>query len=220
MCANWREPDHGIWEMRKPEQHQTFSKLMCWVALDRGIRVATMEGWPYDAPRWTQTRDAVRADILAHSWNQEIGAFTMAYGSRDLDASVLLLPLVGFLPADDPRVRSTIEQIDRHLGRGALVYRYRADNGLLGEEGAFLLCSFWMVEALAMVGRVDEAIQRFPELLACAGEHGLLSEEVDPATGTALGNYPQAFSHIGLINSAARLTHALWQRDEQSGATP
>ncbi len=155
-----------------------------------------MEGWPYDAPRWTQTRDAIRADILAHSWNQEIGAFTMAYGSRDLDASVLLLPLVGFLPADDPRVRSTIEQIDRHLGRGALVYRCRADDGLPGEEGAFLLCSFWMVEAVAMVGRVDEAIERFTELLAYAGEHGLLSEEVDPATGTSYWYEPPRFFSI------------------------
>ena len=216
VCANWSEPDHGIWEMRKPEQHHTFSKLMCWVALDRGIRVATMEGWLYDELHWNQTRDAIRAGILAHSWKPESQAFTMTNRTCDLDASVLLLPLVGFLPADDPRVRSTIEQIDQHLGQGALVYRYRMDDGLPGDEGAFLLCSFWMVEALAMLGRVDEAVQRFTELLACAGTQGLLSEEVDPANGTALGNYPQAFSHIGLINSAARLTYVLRQRDGQT----
>ena len=209
VCAHWHEPDHGIWEMRAPEQHHVFSKLMCWVALDRGLLIAEHEGWEHDGPRWAATRDAIHANILAQGWNAQTNAFTMTYAGTELDASLLIMPLVGFLPADDPRVRATIEAIDRRLGHGPLIYRYRVDDGLPGDEGAFLLCSFWMVEALALIGRVDEAVERFKALLVYAGPHGLLSEEINPQTGSALGNYPQAFSHIGLINSAWRLTQAL-----------
>jgi GH15 family glucan-1,4-alpha-glucosidase len=220
VCAHWHEPDAGIWEMRAPHQHHVFSKLMCWVTLDRGLRVAAQEGWEHPDERWAATRDAIRASILEHGWNPERGAFTMTYGGNELDAGVLLMPLVGFLPPDDERVRSTVLAIDQELGHGALVYRYRMDDGLPGDEGAFVLCSFWMVEALAMLGQVDQAMERFNTLLEHAGPHGLLAEEVDPATGTALGNYPQAFSHIGLINSAWRLTHALRDRDGPTPETP
>jgi len=213
VCAHWHEPDHGIWEMRAPEQHHVFSKLMCWVALDRGLLIAEHEGWEHDEPRWAATRDALHANILAQGWNAQINAFTMTYAGTELDASLLIMPLVGFLPASDPRVRATIEAIDRRLGHGPLIYRYRMDDGLPGDEGAFLLCSFWMVEALALIGRVDEAVDRFKALIAYAGPHGLLSEEINPQTGAALGNYPQAFSHIGLINSAWRLTQALRERN-------
>ncbi|NJM06637.1 glycoside hydrolase family 15 protein [Candidatus Gracilibacteria bacterium] len=208
VCAHWHEPDHGIWEVRGAKAHFTFSKLMCWVALDRGILLADAHGWAYDRDRWHAARDTIRADLLAHGWSETAKAFTQRYGSDELDASMLVLPIVGFLPADDPRVASTVERIDAALGAGPLIYRYRSDDGLQGEEGAFLLCSFWMVDALILLGRLDEAEQRFEALLGYASAHGLLSEEADPATGTALGNYPQAFSHIGLINSAVRLARA------------
>ncbi len=213
VCAHWHEPDHGIWEMRMPLKHHTFSKLMCWVTLDRGLKIAAMEGWEHDRERWERTREEIRASILRDGWNEARGAFTMMYGEPHLDASLLVMPMVNFLPPDDPRVIATVNAIDDELGRDALVYRYLMDDGLPGEEGAFLLCSFWMIEALTMLGRLDEAVGRFQKLLSYAGPTGLLSEEVDPASGAALGNYPQAFSHIGLINSAWRLTQALRERE-------
>jgi GH15 family glucan-1,4-alpha-glucosidase len=215
VCAHWDEPDQGIWEMRGPPQQHTFSKLMCWVTVDRGIHIAEHEGWEYDRDRWHSTRDAIRESIECNAWNADIGAFTMAYGSTALDASVLTIPIVGFLPPTDERVRSTVKAIERELSRGALVYRYRAEDGLEGDEGAFLLCSFWLVDALTLIGEIEDARGRFEELIGYASTHGLLSEEVDPATGTALGNYPQAFSHIGLVNSALYLSKALRERDQE-----
>jgi GH15 family glucan-1,4-alpha-glucosidase len=209
VCAHWSEPDQGIWEMRGPPAQHTFSKLMCWLTLDRGVKLAENEGWQDTVDRWSQTRDEIRASILEHGWNEEVGAFTMTYNSSVLDASLLSLPRSGFLPPSDGRVRSTIMRIKNDLARGALVYRYRIDDSLPGDEGAFLLCSFWLVEALAMIGELDEAVERFETLLSYASSHHLLSEEVDPATGTALGNYPQAFSHIGLINCALILSQKL-----------
>lgn len=209
VCDHWQELDQGIWEVRAAAAAFSFSRLMCWVALDRGIRLAEQHGWAYDHQRWTATRAAIHADLLTHAWSDTAGAFTQRYGADDLDASMLVLPIFGFLPSDDPRVRSTIKQIDRALGAGALVYRYHADDGLSAGEGAFVLCSFWMVDALIAIGELDEAQRRFEQLLSYASPHGLLSEEVDPLSGFALGNYPQAFSHIGLINSACRLTAAL-----------
>lgn len=208
VCEHWQEPDHGIWEVRSDKAHFTFSKLMCWLALDRGIMLADSHAWEYDRERWPAVREAIREELLAYGWSETARAFTQRYGSDDLDASMLVLPLVGFLPPDEPRVVSTVERIGAALGAGPLVYRYLGDDGLEGEEGAFLLCSFWMVDALTLIGRVDEAERRFEALLGYASTHGLLAEEADPATGTALGNYPQAFSHIGLINSAVRLTRA------------
>jgi GH15 family glucan-1,4-alpha-glucosidase len=212
--AHWGEPDQGIWEMRGPPAHHTFSKLMCWVTLDRGIRLAENEGWDYDRAGWNQTREEIHDSILRHGWSDAAGAFTISYESQALDASLLVLPLVGFLPPTDPRIRATVEQIKQHLGRDELIYRYRTGDHLPGDEGAFLLCSFWMVDALTMIGEVDEARRRFEKLLGRASAHGLLSEEIDPASGTALGNYPQAFSHIGLINCAINLTKALRHKKE------
>jgi GH15 family glucan-1,4-alpha-glucosidase len=211
VAAHWQTPDQGIWEIRGPAEHHTFSKLMCWITLDRGIRLAEHERWPYDQARWCATRDAIRDAILHNAWNEQLGAFTQTFGGATLDASLLILPLVGLLPPDDPRVRSTIAQIDQQLSRGALVYRYRTGDHLPGDEGAFLICSFWMVDALATTGQVEAAERRFERLLSYANPLGLLPEEVDPASGTALGNYPQAFSQIGLINSALNLTRALDQ---------
>jgi GH15 family glucan-1,4-alpha-glucosidase len=209
VCDHWHELDQGIWEVRAPAAAFGFSRLMCWVALDRGIKLAEQHGWEYNRARWTEVRATIHNDLTSHGWSDSVHAFTQRYGADDLDASMLVLPLVGFLPADDPRVRSTIEQIDHELGAGALIYRYHADDGLSSGEGAFLLCSFWMVDALIAIGELEEARRRFEQLLSYAGPLGLLSEEVDPASGCALGNYPQAFSHIGLINSACRLAAAL-----------
>lgn len=216
VCAHWNEPDQGIWEIRGPAQHHVFSKVMCWLTLDRGIKLAELEGWKYDNERWTSTRDTIRDSVLANGWNERKRAFTIAYGSDDLDASVLIMPLVHFLPPDDEHVLATIERIKEELCDGALVYRYRIDDGLPDSEGAFLLCSFWLVDALAMAGQMEEATARFEQLLKYSSVHSLLSEEVDPVTGTALGNYPQAFSHIGLINSAFRLTRLT--SEEQIGS--
>ncbi len=217
VCAHWQEPDHSIWEIRGPARQHTFSKVMCWLTLDRGIRLAKGTHWGYDEVRWVATRDAIHADILRYGWNEVVGAFTQSYGSADLDASLLIMPLIGFLPPHDPRIQSTVRRIAEQLSVGALVYRYRNSDHLPSNEGAFLLCSFWLVDALVAVGRLDEAVQHFEELLHYASPHGLLAEEVDPATGTALGNYPQAFSHIGLINSALSLSCAL---DRRAGAQP
>lgn len=208
VCEHWGEPDHGIWEVRSEKAHFTFSKLMCWLALERGITLAESHDWDYDRERWPAVREAIRADLLANGWSDTAQAFTQRYESDALDASMLVLPLVGFLPPDDARVVSTVERIGAELGDGALVYRYHGGDGLEGAEGAFLLCSFWMVDALTLIGRVDEAERRFEALLSYASPHGLLAEEADPVTGAALGNYPQAFSHIGLINSAVRLARA------------
>ncbi|HEX6288614.1 MAG TPA: glycoside hydrolase family 15 protein [Herpetosiphonaceae bacterium] len=206
VCAHWHEPDQGIWEMRGPPAQHTFSKLMCWVTLDRGVKLAESERWEQALPRWRQTRQEIRESILQHAWNDQLQSFTMTYGSTALDASLLILPRLDFLPPTDARVRATVLRIKEALSQGALVYRYRTDDHLPGDEGTFLLCSFWLVDALAAIGEVAEAVERFETLLSYASAHHLLSEEIDPASGMALGNYPQAFSHIGLVNSAILLS--------------
>lgn len=212
MADHWREPDHGIWEMRVEKKHHTYSKIMAWVCLDRGIRLAEVLGDP-EAPvdRWREERDAVRRDVLAHGYDEKRGAFVMAYGEDALDAAVLHAPLFGFLPGDDRRVVSTIERVMEELGTdGALVHRYdggRVDDGVEGPEGAFLMCSFDLVSALVLAGRVEEAGRRFERLLEYAGPLGLFSEEASPEDG-ALGNYPQAFTHLALIQAAMNLDAA------------
>jgi GH15 family glucan-1,4-alpha-glucosidase len=212
VCAHWQEPDNGIWEVRGGLRHFVYSKVMCWVALDRGIRAAQQLNLPADLPRWMMVRDQIRADILAHGYNTALGAFTQSYDSTTLDASNLLMPLVGFIPPDDPRMRSTVDRITEGLtDERGFVYRYLAhdtDDGLNGEEGTFSLCTFWLVDNLAMQGRVDEARSLFERLLTYAGRLGLFAEEIDPESGVALGNYPQAFTHIALINSAYNLRKA------------
>ncbi|HEX5502910.1 MAG TPA: glycoside hydrolase family 15 protein [Thermomicrobiales bacterium] len=217
VCAEWREPDAGIWEVRGGPQHFTYSKVMCWVALDRAIRAAETLGHPADLPRWRAERDAIRQAVLARGYNPRVGAFTQALGSDVLDASALLLPLVGFIAVDDPRMRRTIETIDAGLTRGGLVYRYRdaargarllGIDGLDGDEGTFAICTFWLLDCLIAQGRVAEARARFERLLGCANDLGLYAEELDPVTGELLGNFPQAFTHIALITTAVRLAAA------------
>jgi GH15 family glucan-1,4-alpha-glucosidase len=198
----WREPDQGIWEMRGEPRHHVYSKLMCWVALDRAATMAAHLGVPERKPEWEQVREQIREAIETRGWNARRGAFVQAFDTEALDASVLMLPIVGFLPATDPRVLSTIEAVEKDLtdARG-LVYRYRSDDGLTGQEGPFLLCTYWLVQCLALSGQVDRARRLFEQVTGYANDLGLLAEEVYPERDELLGNYPQGLSHIGLVNA-------------------
>jgi len=208
----WRDPDQGIWEVRGEPRHFLYSKVMCWVALDRALKLADRLAAADHAPRWTAARDEIRQTVIRDGWNPAVGAFTQYFGGDTLDASTLMLPIVGFLPADDPRVLSTIDAIATRLtDERGLVYRYRAESGVdgvEGGEGCFLLCTFWLAQALALAGRVAEAREVFERAAAYANDVGLLAEEIDPATGELLGNFPQAFSHIGLVNAAWAISQA------------
>jgi GH15 family glucan-1,4-alpha-glucosidase len=205
----WREPDEGIWEVRGPRRHFTHSKVLCWVAFDRAI--AIVENGTYEGPvdRWREVRDEIHAEVCDQGYDAEIGAFTQCLGSTELDASVLMIPLVGFLPGDDPRVRSTVDVILRTLTRDGLVMRYDPSSvevdGIGEPEGVFLPCSFWMVEALSLAGRGDEARALFERLLGLANDLGLFAEEYDPIAKRLLGNFPQAFTHLALVASAHTL---------------
>ncbi|MDD5103094.1 MAG: glycoside hydrolase family 15 protein [Candidatus Peribacteraceae bacterium] len=205
VCEIWKEPDHGIWEMRTPPRQYTYSKVMCWVAIDHGIRLAETHGWQVDLDHWRQERDAVRTTVLEQGWNPRLDAFTQSFGSDELDATALLFPLLGFLPPDDPKALSTLDVLLRELSDGPFVYRSSAHRR---EEGAFGLCSFWMVEALLAAGRSDQAREHFEELIRSANHLGLFAEEIDPKSKSFLGNFPQAFTHVGLINSAVALSRA------------
>jgi alpha,alpha-trehalase len=209
VCAHWHETDSGIWEVRGGPRHFVYSKVMCWVALDRGIRAAQQLNLEADLPRWMKVRDQIRAEILARGFNPQLGAFTQSYDDTALDASNLLLPLVGFIPPNDPRMRSTVDRtIEQLTDEHGFVYRYLSNDGLKGHEGSFAICTFWLVDNLAMQGRVAEARSLFERLLSYAGHLGLFSEEIDSYNDIALGNYPQAFTHIALINSALNLQKA------------
>ncbi len=205
VASTWQEPDSGIWEMRGREQHFTYSKLMGWVALDRSIRLA--ERWRLEAPLdvWKEERRKIRRAILDQSFDPRLNSFTQAFGSPVLDASSLLIPVMGLVSHTDPRVAGTIDATMSQLMSHGLVHRYLDSDGLSGTEGAFLLCTFWLVSALALAGRQAEAEEIFQGILARVGPLGLLAEEMHPAEGRMLGNYPQAFSHIGLVNSALYL---------------
>jgi len=212
VCAHWQEPDSGIWEVRGGLRHFVYSKVMCWVALDRGIRAAEQLNLEADLPRWRIVRDQIRAEVLSHGYNTSMGAFTQSFDENTLDASNLVLPLVGFIAPDDPRMRSTVDRIMEQLtDKQGFVYRYsveETDDGLTGDEGTFAICTFWLVDNLAMQGRVAEARSLFERLLSYAGHLGLFSEEIDTTNNVALGNYPQAYTHIALINSANNLRKA------------
>jgi GH15 family glucan-1,4-alpha-glucosidase len=205
----WREPDSGIWEVRSEPRHFVYSKVMAWVALDRGIKAAEELELPADLPRWWAERAAVRTEVLERGYDAELGAFARSYGERALDAANLLMPLVGFLDARNPRMRATIEATERGLVADGLVYRYvSAEDGLPGGEATFGVCTFWLVDNLIALGRVEEARKLFERTLARATPLGLYAEELDPLSGAHLGNFPQALTHIGLINSAINLARA------------
>ena len=212
VCDVWRRKDSGIWEVRGPEQHFTYSKLMCWVALDRAIALAAGCGWEDRIPRWRLERDSLRGAILEQSFDADRNTFVQSFGGRALDASNLLISRLGFLPARDPRVLGTIDATLRDLTENGLVHRYRVEDtqdGISGCEGAFGICTFWLSDALALAGRIEEASEIFGAMAGRANDLGLLAEEIDPQTGAFLGNFPQAFTHVGLINSTYCLGRAL-----------
>ncbi len=224
VSDNWHKRDEGIWEVRGGQQHFVYSKLMCWVALDRAIRLADKRSFPADRDRWLKARDQIYEEIMAKGWNSKRGAFVQYYGSESLDAANLMMPLVFFLSPTDPRMLQTLDAINRSPERGglvsnSLVYRYNPQDtpdGVGGEEGTFNICTFWLVEALTRAGRIDsarldEARLMFEQMLGYANHLGLYAEETG-RRGEALGNFPQAFTHLALISAAYNLDKALGQR--------
>jgi GH15 family glucan-1,4-alpha-glucosidase len=215
----WDQPDNGLWEMRGPRQHFTHSKVMAWVAADRMVKAVRTSGFPGPADRWAALRSEIHADVMAKGFDDELNSFVQSYGSKELDASLLLIPRVGFLPHRHPRVIGTVDAIQKRLTDDGLVLRYRTQSGhdgLPGDEGVFLACSFWLVDALLGIGRSGEATELFERLLSLRNDVGLLSEEWDPRTQRHLGNTPQAFSHFPLIHSALQLH----QGEAHSSDTP
>jgi alpha,alpha-trehalase len=220
-AARWKEKDQGIWEIRGEPRDFLYSKLMCWVALDRAINLAPQLGAQDKVPGWTAAREEIRAAILENGWSEKAGAFTQAFGGEDLDASNLMLACTGFLPGDDPRMKATIDATaERLTDERGLVYRYLAHDGLAGEEGTFLLCTFWLAQAQALAGEVDQAVATFERAVAAINDVGLLAEEVDAASGEMIGNFPQAFSHIGLINAAWAIAQARQRAASPAPAVP
>ncbi|HEX2774621.1 MAG TPA: glycoside hydrolase family 15 protein, partial [Micromonosporaceae bacterium] len=198
----WRRPDAGMWEARDVERHYVSSKVQCWTALDRAVRFGSRLGDEADVARWAAARDEVRHEVLTRGWNDRLGAYTGAFDSDNLDASVLIMPLVGFIPADDPRMRATTDLVEQRLSHNGLLRRWDSD------PAGFVICSFWLVGCLGTAGELDRAKQLFEQLAARTNDLGLFAEQIDQVTGEQLGNFPQAFSHIGLINAAGELTEA------------
>jgi GH15 family glucan-1,4-alpha-glucosidase len=232
VCKRWREPDEGIWEGRSGRLHHTHSKVLCWVALDRLVQMHDAGQLAVCADTFRAEREAIRAAIESHGYNQRLESYTRTFDGDTLDASLLVLPLYGYVDGTHPRMRATCARIHERLARDALVYRYQGetsgvsseggpagagtDDGLPPGEGAFGICSFWAVECLAWGGDVDGATRAFEQLLGYANDVGLFAEEIDPDSGAALGNFPQAFTHVGLINAALTLAEC---RGERAGAT-
>jgi GH15 family glucan-1,4-alpha-glucosidase len=215
----WREPDEGIWEIRGQRQHFTYSKFSAWYAVDRALKIAEMAGREAPVERWQRLREAIHDDICQHGYDADRNTFVQYYGGKPLDASLLFIPGSGFLPNDDPRVVGTVDAIERELATGPFVSRYTTTegvDGLAGSEGAFLICSFWLVNALAAVGRKEEAQRNLDALLALQNDVGLLSEEYDPVAKRTLGNFPQAFSHIGLLSSISALDEGFDRFDSRT----
>jgi GH15 family glucan-1,4-alpha-glucosidase len=217
-ARRWHEQDQGIWEVRGEPRDFLYSKLMCWVALERAVALADRLDARDRVDGWKQTQDDIHEAIVTKGWSERANAFAQSFGSDELDASNLMMPLVGFLPADDPRVLATIDATEERLtDERGLVYRYRSHDGLEGEEGTFLLCTFWLAQAMALAGQPGRARTVFERAAAFVNDVGLLSEEVDPSNGELLGNFPQAFSHIGLINAAWAISEAERLQSEHIG---
>jgi GH15 family glucan-1,4-alpha-glucosidase len=203
--SDWEQPDEGLWEVRGPRRHFVHSKVMAWVAFDRGARTVEQFGLEGDADRWRRARDEIHREVCEKGWDAERGTFTQSYGSRALDAALLLIPRTGFLPGDDPRVLGTIAAVRRELDHDGFLLRYptdESDDGLPPGEGAFLPCTFWLADALALAGRRDEARAIHDRLAGLANDVGLFAEEYDPKAGRMVGNFPQAFTHLALVNTA------------------
>jgi GH15 family glucan-1,4-alpha-glucosidase len=216
VCDNWRREDEGVWEVRGGRRHFVYSKLMCWVAIDRGLRLADKRSFPADRERWLKVRDEIYEEIMEKGWSEERKAFVQSFGDNTLDASNLIMPLVFFVAPKGPRMLSTLDAINRSpkddgLVSNGLVFRYdveKSADGFMGEEGTFSLCTFWLVEALTRAGRLEEARLIFEQMLGYANHLGLYAEEIGPR-GEALGNFPQAFTHLTLISAAFNLDRAL-----------
>jgi GH15 family glucan-1,4-alpha-glucosidase len=212
--SNWQRPDEGMWEVRGPRRHFTHSKVLAWVAMDRAVKAVEEHGHDGPLDRWRRVRDEIHQQVCAKAYDPDRNPFTQSYGSRELDASTLLIPLVGFLAPHDPRVQGTIEAIERELLQDGFVLRYptgpagEAVDGLPGREGAFLACTFWLADNYALVGRPQDARRLFQRLLELRNDVGLLAEEYDPVARRQLGNFPQAFSHVPLVNTAMHLSEA------------
>jgi len=214
----WRRKDYGIWEVRGGPHHFVYSKVMCWVALDRGIKIAKRYGFFGNLKKWGEAAEKIREEILSKGWNREKAAFVQHYGTDSLDATALLIPIMGFLPFDDPRVVSTVSAIENELCRNGFVYRYRNDDGIEGGEGAFLLCTFWLIDTYVGQKRIEEAERLLLGVEGIANHLGLFSEEYDPVWKENLGNFPQAFTHIGYINSVVSLSRAKGEvREKRDG---
>jgi len=215
----WSNTDSGIWEVRGEKLHFTYSKVMAWVAFDRTIKSAERFGLDGPVAHWRKIRDEIHADVCRLGFDTSLGSFVRSYGSKQLDASLLLLPAIGFLPAEDPRIRGTVEAIERSLVTDGLVRRYNtdsADDGLPAGEGVFLACSFWLVDAYLMLGRREDAVRLFERVLSLRNDVGLLSEEYDPYANRLIGNFPQAFSHLALVNSATNLANTITPVEQRS----
>jgi GH15 family glucan-1,4-alpha-glucosidase len=215
----WHEPDEGIWEVRSGREHFTYSKAMAWVAFDRAIKSAEMYNLAAPLERWREVRARIHADVCARGFDRELNCFVRSYDTKELDASLLLLPAIGFLPPDDPRIRGTIAAVEKRLLRDGFIYRYdqrESEDGLQGGEGVFLACSFWLADAYVMCGRREEAVRLFERLLSLRNDLGLLSEEYEPRSRRLVGNFPQAFSHLALVNTASNLAHSEKPAEQRS----
>jgi GH15 family glucan-1,4-alpha-glucosidase len=211
VIEHWQEPDEGIWEMRGPRRQFTHSKVLAWVAVDRAVGAVEKFGLDGPVDEWRRVRQQIHDDVCANGFDRERNSFVQAYGGKELDASLLMIPLVHFLPATDPRMRGTIDAIRHELVRDGFVLRYKTDktdDGLPPGEGAFLPCTFWLIDNLALIGEIDEATRLFEQLLSLRNDVGLLAEEWDPEAKRQLGNFPQAMTHVGLVNSAFNLDRA------------
>ncbi|MDA8103954.1 MAG: glycoside hydrolase family 15 protein [Nitrospiraceae bacterium] len=215
VCTAWQREDSGIWEMRGKPRHFVYAKLMCWVAIDRGIKIATEKHFDAPLEEWRKTREEIKKEILEKGFSKKLDSFVQSFGSENVDATGLLIAPMGLLPHNDPMVMGTIDAVMKRLmTKNGLVYRYEGSDGLPEEEGCFLLCSFWLIKALVLSERIEEAEKIFSSVLGYVSPLGLLSEEVEPETGKLIGNFPQAFSHVGLINSALYLGIAKGRKHE------
>jgi trehalose 6-phosphate phosphatase len=217
VSARWQEPDHGIWEIRNRPRHHVHSKVMCWMTVDRAVKI--WERFRRQPPEsWIALREKIKSEVLVRGWNDKIGAYGAAYGSDELDAASLWIGISGMIESDDPRFFSTVDAIQAGLLEGETVYRYLYGDGLPGREGGFHICTSWLVDSLIRIGNVERAGRLFEKLTSLTGSTGCLSEEYDPTTGRALGNHPQAYSHLGLIMNALQLEAQGWS-ERSSEAT-